>query len=52
MNELYPGKNMDVPDPYYGTEADYHKAFKMINEVCDAIIEKYTVINKQYSTFK
>ena len=52
MNELYPGKNMGVPDPYYGTEADYHKAFKMINEVCDAIIEKYSIVNKQYSTLK
>jgi protein-tyrosine phosphatase len=20
MNEIYPEKNMDVPDPYYGTE--------------------------------
>jgi protein-tyrosine phosphatase len=52
MNELYPGKNMDVPDPYYGTEADYHKAFKMINEVCDGIIEKHSIPNKQYSTLK
>ena len=42
MNELYPGKDMDVPDPYYGTEAGYHKVFKMIDEVCDAIVEKYT----------
>jgi protein-tyrosine phosphatase len=40
MNELYPGKNMDVPDPYYGKEAGYHKVYKMIDEVCDAIIEK------------
>ncbi len=42
MNELHPGKNMDVPDPYYGTEAGYHKVYKMIDEVCDAIVEKYT----------
>jgi protein-tyrosine phosphatase len=41
MNELYPGENMDVPDPYYGTEAGYHKVYKMIDEVCDKIIEKY-----------
>jgi protein-tyrosine phosphatase len=41
MNELYPGENMDVPDPYYGTEAGYHKVYKMIDEVCDEIIEKY-----------
>jgi protein-tyrosine phosphatase len=40
MNELYPGKNMDVPDPYYGSEAGYHEVYKMIEEVCDAIVEK------------
>jgi protein-tyrosine phosphatase len=27
MNELYPGKNMDVPDPWYGTEPGYHEVF-------------------------
>ena len=42
MNELYPRKNLDVPDPYYGSEAGYHEVYKMIDEVCDAIIEKYT----------
>lgn len=42
MNELYPAKNMDVPDPYYGTEPGYHEVYKMIDEVCDAIINKYT----------
>lgn len=45
MNELYPGENMDVPDPYYGAEDGYHKVYKMIDEVCDKIIEKYK--NKQ-----
>ena len=42
MNELYPGKNMDVPDPYYGPEEGYHKVYKMIDLVSDKIIEKYT----------
>jgi protein-tyrosine phosphatase len=41
MNEIYPGKNMDVPDPYYGPEPGYHKVYKMIDEVCDTIILKY-----------
>ena len=41
MNELYPGKNLDVPDPYYGSEAGYHEVYKMIAEVCERIIEKY-----------
>lgn len=41
MNELYPNRNMDVPDPYYGGEAGYHEVYKMIDRVCDRIIEKY-----------
>jgi protein-tyrosine phosphatase len=41
LNEVYPGRNMDVPDPWYGEEPDYHEVFAMINEACDKIIEKY-----------
>lgn len=47
MNELYPGKNMDVPDPYFGSEQGYHSVFKMLDGVCDAVIKKYTMINVQ-----
>lgn len=43
MNELYAGKDMDVPDPYYGPEAGYHKVYKMIEEACDKIIEQYKI---------
>ncbi len=43
MNEQFPGKNLDVPDPYYGTEPGYHEVYKMISEVCDRIVEKYSV---------
>ena len=42
-NELYPGKNMDVPDPWYGPEPGYHEAFKLIEKACDKIVEKYSV---------
>jgi protein-tyrosine phosphatase len=40
MNELYPGKNLDVPDPYYEGEPAFHEVFKMLDKVCDKIIEK------------
>jgi protein-tyrosine phosphatase len=40
MNELYPGKSMDVPDPWYGSEEGYHKAYQMIDAACDAIVKK------------
>jgi protein-tyrosine phosphatase len=41
MNELYPGKNMDVPDPWYGPEPGYHEVFRMIEKACDKIVEHY-----------
>lgn len=41
MNELYPGKNMDVPDPWYGPEKGYHEVYALIDKACDSIIEKY-----------
>jgi protein-tyrosine phosphatase len=46
MNELYPGKNMDVPDPWYGPEEGYHEAYKMIEKACNKIIEKYSTVNE------
>ena len=42
LNELFPGQNVDVPDPWYGPEPGFHEVFKMINDVCDVIIKKYT----------
>jgi protein-tyrosine phosphatase len=47
MNELYPGKNMDVPDPWYGPEPGYHEVYSLIDKVCERIVEKYTISNKQ-----
>jgi protein-tyrosine phosphatase len=46
MNELYPGKNMDVPDPWYGPEPGYHEAFNLIEKACDKILEKYSVTGR------
>jgi protein-tyrosine phosphatase len=42
MNELHPGRNEDVPDPYYGAEPGYHEVYKMIDAAADRIIEKYS----------
>lgn len=52
LNELYPGKDKDVPDPWYGPEPGYHDVYKMISEVCDKIIEKYSITNSQFSTLR
>lgn len=41
LNELYPGRNQDVPDPWYGPEPGYHEVYRLIEKACDAIIDKY-----------
>ncbi len=46
MDEVYPGKNRDVPDPWYGPEAGYHQVFDMIDTACDKIISNHAVQNK------
>ncbi|MEI9934670.1 MAG: low molecular weight protein-tyrosine-phosphatase [Ferruginibacter sp.] len=42
LNELYPGENRNVPDPWSGPEEGYHYVYKLIDEACDAIIKKNT----------
>ena len=41
LNELYPGEDRSVFDPWYGEEPGYHEVYQMISEACEAIIEKY-----------
>ena len=46
MEEVYPGRQMDVPDPWYGPEPGYHEVFAMIDMACSRIIEKKVVGSK------
>jgi protein-tyrosine phosphatase len=41
LNELHPGKNASVPDPWYGEEPGFHEVYKIIDEACESIISKY-----------
>jgi protein-tyrosine phosphatase len=41
MDEIHPGRNMDVPDPWYGPESGYHEVYMMIEKACKKIIQKY-----------
>lgn len=45
LNEIEPGSNQPVPDPYHGIEADYHTVFDMISRACDAFIAKHISYN-------
>jgi len=40
LNELYPGRNMAVPDPYYGGEQGFEDVYELVNKTTDVIIEK------------
>jgi len=41
LNELNPGANESVPDPYYGGADGYIFVYDIIDRACDAIINKY-----------
>jgi protein-tyrosine phosphatase len=41
MNEVHPGKDEDVPDPWYGPEPGYHEVYSMLDKAADRIISKY-----------
>lgn len=40
LNELYPSKNMAVPDPYYGGEQGFEDVYELVAKATDIIIEK------------
>jgi protein-tyrosine phosphatase len=40
LNELYPGHNREVPDPWSRPELEYHKAFELIDKACEKIINR------------
>ena len=50
LNELQPGKNHDVPDPWYGDEDGYHDVYALIEKTCDAILENYFATQQQTQT--
>jgi protein-tyrosine phosphatase len=40
LNELEPGKNLQVPDPYYGGEQGFIDVFNLLDAATDKIIQK------------
>lgn len=40
LNELFPGENVDVPDPYYGLQNGFDAVFSMLDKSCEVIAEK------------
>lgn len=40
MNEVYPGENISVPDPYFNDDG-FEIVYQMLDKACDKIIERY-----------
>ncbi len=40
LNMIYPGKDLPIPDPYYGGNDGFENVFKMLDDSCEKIIEK------------
>lgn len=40
LNMIYPGKDLPIPDPYYGGNDGFENVFRMLDDSCEKIIEK------------
>jgi len=40
LNNLFPGENVDVPDPYYGLQNGFDMVYEMLDETCSIIAKK------------
>ncbi|MGZ3864820.1 MAG: low molecular weight protein-tyrosine-phosphatase [Bacteroidia bacterium] len=39
LNLSHPGKNLPVPDPYYGTEQNFEEVFQLVYAACQKLTE-------------
>lgn len=47
LNELYPNENMEVPDPYYGTDSNFKEVIELLDEATNAFLINHQLIQKQ-----
>lgn len=40
LDEIFPGENVDVPDPYYGLENGFVSVYRMLDEACSTIAKQ------------
>lgn len=38
LNSVYPGKDLEVPDPYYGNEKEFEDVFQLVYKACELYI--------------
>ncbi len=40
LNHLFPGENVDVPDPYFGLQNGFDMVYEMLDETCTILAQK------------
>jgi len=40
LNEVFPGEDLDVPDPYYGGNFGFKNVYNMLDQACDVIAKR------------
>ena len=40
LNEIFPGENVDVPDPYHDNERGFENVYQMLDKACVLIAQK------------
>lgn len=40
LDEVFPGENLDVPDPYHGVQLNFDQVYEMLDEACESIAKK------------
>ena len=40
LNEVFPGENVEVPDPYHGGNDGFKNVYNMLDEACEKIAHK------------
>lgn len=40
LNELFPGENVDVPDPYYGLANGFDQVYQMLDQACEVLAQR------------
>lgn len=43
LEDLFPGENVDVPDPYFGLQNGFETVYEMLDETCAIIAQKLIV---------
>ncbi len=41
LDEIFPGENVEVPDPYFGGNEGFENVYRLLNEACEEIAKRF-----------